>query len=38
MDEIDHKVRVACGLVLGDERVGEPVDAPDGASDADARE
>lgn len=23
--EIDHKVRVACGLVLGDERVGEPV-------------
>lgn len=25
MDEIDHKVRVACGLELGDERVGEPV-------------
>lgn len=24
-DEIDHKVRVACGLELGDERVGEPV-------------
>ena len=23
-DEIDHKVRVACGLELGDERVGEP--------------
>ncbi|MCH3926095.1 MAG: recombinase RecA [Atopobiaceae bacterium] len=23
--EIDHKLRVACGLVLGDERVGEPV-------------
>ena len=32
MDEIDHKVRVACGLVLGDERVGEPVDDSD-ASD-----
>ncbi len=31
MDEIDHKVRVACGLVLGDERVGEPVD--DGTHD-----
>ena len=27
MDEIDHKVRVACGLELGDERVGEPLDA-----------
>ena len=27
MDEIDHRVRVACGLELGDERVGEPVDA-----------
>ena len=26
MDEIDHRVRVACGLELGDERVGEPVD------------
>lgn len=26
MDEIDHKVRVACGLELGDERVGEPLD------------
>ena len=26
MDEIEHKVRVACGLELGDERVGEPVD------------
>ena len=25
-EEIDHKVRVACGLELGDERVGEPVD------------
>ncbi len=25
MQEIDHKVRVACGLVLSDERVGEPV-------------
>jgi len=24
MEEIDHKVRVACGLELGDERVGEP--------------
>ena len=28
LDEIDHKVRVACGLVLGDERVGEPLDDP----------
>ncbi|MDO4428872.1 MAG: recombinase RecA [Atopobiaceae bacterium] len=26
MDEIDHKVRVACGLELGDERVGEIVE------------
>ena len=26
MEEIDHKVRVACGLELGDERVGEVVD------------
>ena len=26
MDEIDHRVRVACGLELGDERVGEVVD------------
>ena len=26
MEEIDHKVRVACGLELGDERVGEPVE------------
>ncbi len=25
-DEIDHKIRVACGLELGDERVGEPTD------------
>ncbi len=25
MEEIDHRVRVACGLELGDERVGEPV-------------
>ena len=25
-DEIDHRVRVACGLELGDERVGEPVE------------
>lgn len=29
MDEIDHKVRVACGLELGDERVGEVVDDVD---------
>ena len=29
-DEIDHKVRVACGLELGDERVGEAVEPPDG--------
>ncbi len=27
LDEIDHKVRVASGLELGDERVGEPVEA-----------
>ena len=27
-DEIDQKVRVACGLELGDERVGEPVPKP----------
>ncbi len=26
MDEIDHRVRVACGLELGDERVGEVLD------------
>ena len=26
MEEIDHKVRVACGLELSDERVGEPVE------------
>ena len=26
MDEIDHRVRVACGLELGDERVGEPLE------------
>ena len=30
-DEIDHKVRVACGLEFGDEPVGEPID---GAFDA----
>ncbi|MDM8271017.1 recombinase RecA [Thermophilibacter provencensis] len=30
MEEIDHLVRVACGLELGDERVGEPVEAPEG--------
>ncbi len=29
MDEIDHRVRVACGLELGDERVGEPMARPD---------
>ncbi|HJA29313.1 MAG TPA: recombinase RecA [Candidatus Olsenella pullicola] len=29
MEEIDHLVRVACGLELGDERVGEPVEAPE---------
>jgi recombination protein RecA len=38
MDEIDHKVRIACGLELGDERVGEPVgiasgDAQNGSPD-----
>ena len=27
MDEIDHKVRVACGLELGDEPAGMPTDA-----------
>ncbi len=30
MEEIDHKVRVACGLELGDERVGEPVEMTTG--------
>jgi recombination protein RecA len=35
LEEIDHKVRVACGLVLGDERVGEPVEgAAAGSEDA----
>ncbi|MBM6817002.1 recombinase RecA [Olsenella uli] len=29
-DEIDHKVRVACGLELGDERVGAPVELVEG--------
>lgn len=29
-DEIDHRVRVACGLELGDERVGELVDLVEG--------
>ncbi|WP_455139124.1 recombinase RecA [Thermophilibacter sp.] len=32
-DEIDHKVRVACGLELGDERVGEVVGVPDEGSE-----
>lgn len=31
-DEIDHKVRVACGLELGDERVGEPTDTADAST------
>ena len=35
LDEIDHKVRVASGLELGDERVGEPVEA-DVAEDAES--
>lgn len=39
-DEIEHKVRVACGLELGDERVGEPVmdeaGSEDGATPASA--
>ncbi|WP_417228802.1 recombinase RecA [Thermophilibacter sp.] len=34
MEEIDHKVRVACGLELGDERVGEVVEDADVLSDA----
>ena len=31
MEDIEHQVRVACGLELGDERVGEPdfIDEPD---------
>ena len=28
-DELEHKIRVACGLELGDERVGEPVPGVD---------
>ena len=35
MEEIDHKVRVACGLELGDERVGEVVELDDAAPAAD---
>lgn len=36
-DEIEHKVRVACGLELGDERVGEPVlDESDSPASGDA--
>lgn len=35
-DEIDHKVRVACGLELGDERVGGLVDAGDADDGANA--
>jgi recombination protein RecA len=37
MQEIDHKVRVKCGLALGDERVGEPIalDDDSGSDDAD---
>ena len=36
-DEIEHKVRVAVGLELGDERVGEPVDLDEaGAVDTEA--
>ena len=34
MAEIDHKVRVKCGLEFGDERVGEPVYPDDGAHEA----
>ena len=30
LEEIDHKVRVACGLELGDERVGEVVEPAEG--------
>ena len=37
LEEIDHKVRVACGLELGDERVGEVVDLDDAALSEDAR-
>ena len=36
LEEIDHKVRVACGLELGDERVGEVVDLDDAALSEDA--
>ena len=38
-DEIEHLVKVACGLELGDERVGEPIDAPeDGLASSDVSE
>ncbi len=36
LEEIDHKVRVACGLELGDERVGEVVGLDDAALSEDA--
>ena len=37
-DEIEHKLRVACGLELGDERVGEVVEMDDGMDPDDAFE
>ena len=37
-DEIEHKLRVACGLELGDERVGEVVEMDDGMDHDDAFE
>ena len=33
MDEIDHRVRVACGLELGDEAAGVPVELGDAPSE-----
>ncbi len=37
-DEIDNRVRVACGLLLGDERVGEPIAALEDIAGTDSYE